>query len=47
MRTGNIPSRKLAQERRQREAAERQAAYDALSDAEKAKVNPKRYASDD
>jgi hypothetical protein len=38
----NVPSRGAAKERRQREAAERQAAYDALPQPEKDKRNPKK-----
>lgn len=42
MRTANIPTRRLAQERRRNEAQTRQKAYDALSLDEKIKRNPHR-----
>lgn len=41
-RTANIPTRRLAQERRRTEAEARQKAYDALPQAEKDARNPKK-----
>lgn len=41
-RTNNIPTRTAAQWRRQSEAAERQATYDALPQEEKDARNPKK-----
>jgi hypothetical protein len=46
MRTANKPTRKAAIERRRSEAAERQAVYDALSQAEKDARNPKKARDD-
>lgn len=44
-RTANLPTRRLAQERRRTEAQERQKAYDALSDDEKMAKIAKRLGS--
>lgn len=44
-RTANIPTRRLAQERRRNEAEARQKVYDALTQAEKDKRNPKKAKS--
>ena len=41
-RTNNVPTRATAKERRRSEAAERQAAYDALPQDEKDVRNPKK-----
>lgn len=49
-RTANKPTRSAALERRRREAAERQAAYDALPQSERDKRNPRKgkgYTVDD
>lgn len=42
MRTANIPTRRLAQERRRNEAAKRQDEYDRLPQSEKDRRNPKK-----
>lgn len=42
LRTGNIPTRSAAKERRRSEATERQATYDALPQSEKDVRNPKK-----
>ncbi len=42
-RTANRPTRQAALQRRRTEAQERQAVYDNLTDAQKAKRNPSKF----